>query len=102
MMTMTPADVAAHKAASYVRTPLPKPAAEALARLERTSIAPQIVKAVTQYTTAALRVVELSDIAVLREMTRLDARALMDAEDLVADALAVLTKAGRLDLIGGA
>jgi hypothetical protein len=80
--------------------PLPPAASAALSRLERTSIAPAVVRAVTEYETAALHAVELSDLALLGGLSDLDADSLAAAEDLMAGARATLAKAGRLDLIG--
>ena len=82
--------------------PLPSAAAEALARLERTSIAPAVVGAVTQYESAALQAVELSDLALVGLLSDLDADSLVHAEDLMADARTVLASAGLLHLVGGA
>jgi hypothetical protein len=82
--------------------PLSPAASAALARLERTSIAPAVVRAVTEYETAALHAVELSDLAAIGDLSDLDADSLAHAEDLKLGARAALAKAGRLDLIGGA
>jgi hypothetical protein len=68
--------------------------------LERTSIAPAVVGAVTVYERAALHAVELSDLAAIGVLSDLDADSLAHAEDLMAGARAVLAEAGRLDLIG--
>jgi hypothetical protein len=80
--------------------PLSPAAAAALARLERTSIAPAVVGAVTVYERAALHAVELSDLAAIGVLSDLDADSLAHAEDLMAGARATLAEAGRLDLIG--
>lgn len=80
--------------------PLPASAAMVLAKLERSSIAPAVVEAVTRYEAAALHVIELSDLAAIGDLSDLDADSLAHAEDLMAGARAVLAKAGRLDLVG--
>jgi hypothetical protein len=83
-------------------TPLPPAAAAALAKLECTSIAPAVVRAVTEYETAALHAVELSDLALIDAMSDVDAHSLLDALDLMAAARKALAKAGHLDLIEAA
>lgn len=102
MTTATPTPRPTLLSAARPTAPLPKPAADALARLERTSIAPAVVCAVTQYESAALYAVELSDLAVVGLLSDLDAKSLADAEDLKGAARTVLADAGLLHLIGGA
>lgn len=79
--------------------PLPPKAAEALAKLER-AFAPE--RTAQEYRKAAVRVRELSDLAVFEPMSDLDARSMAEAEADMAAAHTVLAEAGRLDLIGGA
>lgn len=79
--------------------PLPSAAADSLARVE--SHFP-LIQAVTVYETAAVHAVQLAALAESGRMTDLDADSLAHAEELMAGAKATLTKAGRLDLIGGA
>jgi hypothetical protein len=99
---MSPADVAAHKAASYVRTaPLPPAAAKALRSLERASIPMplHVVRAVARYEAAALRYDEL----IARPASALspaEVDAIGDAQQTMADEFGVLAEAGRTDLLG--
>jgi hypothetical protein len=76
--------------------PLPPAAIEALASLEASF---PIIRAVTQYETAAVRAAQLAALAESGRMTDLDAKSLAHAEDLMADAHARLSEAGCLDLI---
>lgn len=96
---MSPADRAAHEAASYVPTaPLPPAAVDALAALE---LHFPLIEAVTQYETAAVHAVQLAALAESGvKLSDLDADSLAHAEDLMAGARATLAAAGRLDLIG--
>ncbi|MFF8100128.1 hypothetical protein ACF07S_10190 [Streptomyces sp. NPDC016640] len=79
--------------------PLTPAAAELLARLQSEF---PLIRAVAQYETAALHAVQLAALAEAGKLTNLDADSLAAAEDIMAAARAVLAKAGRLDLIGGA
>ena len=102
VIPMSAADVAAHDAASHVRiptAPLPPAAVELLESLESRF---PLIQAVTQFETAMVHVVQLAALAESGRMTDLDADSLAHAEELMAGAKATLTKAGRLDLIGGA
>lgn len=79
--------------------PLPPAAAELASRIEAQF---PLIQAATVYETAAVHVVQLAALAEARGLSDLDADSLAHAEDLMAGARAVLAKAGRLDLIGGA
>ncbi|MEU2316578.1 hypothetical protein ACFY7X_13665 [Streptomyces althioticus] len=79
--------------------PLPAAALPALARLHA---AFPVVQAVTVYETAAVHAAQLAARAESGLMSDLDADDLAHAEELMAGTRAILTKAGRLDLIGGA
>lgn len=96
---LTGAHERADHAVDTSTAPLPPAAAEALARLEHSSVAPVIVEAVTRYETAALHVIELSDLALRGDLSDLDADSLAHAEDLKLGARAKLANAGRLDLV---
>jgi hypothetical protein len=102
--TATPTPRPTPLSLSRPSAPLPKSAVDAMARLERSSIAPAIVRAVTVYETAALRATELAAKAVSDEgpLSDLEADDLAHAEDLMAGHRATLAAAGRLDLVGGA
>lgn len=78
--------------------PLPAPAVEALARLERAFLPMplEIVRAVTRYETAALRHDEL---AARETLSPVEVDAIRDAQDTMADSFGVLAKAGRVDLL---
>lgn len=98
---MSPADVAAHEAASYVRTaPLPPAAAKALQSLEHAFIPMplHVVRAVARYEAAALRYDEL----IARPASTLspaEFNSIGEAQQTMADEFAVLAKAGRTDLL---
>ncbi|MYS72364.1 hypothetical protein GTY88_18340 [Streptomyces sp. SID5926] len=93
------AQTRADHAVAAATAPLPPKAAEALAKLER-AFAPE--RTAQDYRTAAVRVRELSDLAVFERMSDLDARSMAEAEADMVAAHSTLTAAGRLDLIGGA
>lgn len=76
--------------------PLPPAAVKALARIEAQF---PLIRAVTQYETAAVRAVQLAALAESGRMTDLDAKSLAHAEDLMADAHARLAEAGMLHLL---
>lgn len=112
---MTPADLAAHVAASHVRptAPLPAGAAEALARLERafapvhdthsySRMTPEVRRAVIRFEIASERTAELSHLMDQRTLTVAEFDVLEHAQDVMAGARAVLADAGMLHLIGGA
>lgn len=99
--TKTPTATPTPLSVTRPTAPLPKPAADALARLERTSIAPTVVRAVTQYRSAALHAVELSDLALVGLLSDLDTDSLAHAEDLMAAARTVLADADLLYLVDG-
>lgn len=83
--------------------PLPPAARIALRNMElQLTVAPEIVRAVTQYELAGLHAAALASIAAAGRMTDLDADSLAAAEDLMAGSRATLTAAGRLDLIEAA
>ena len=78
--------------------PLSADAARALARLERTFLPLDLVRAVTRYETAALRYDEL----IARPASQLkpaEVTAIGEAQQTIAESLGVLADAGRLDLI---
>jgi hypothetical protein len=79
--------------------PLTPDAADALARAESRF---PLIRAVAQYETAALHAVQFAALAEAGKLTDLDADSLAAAEAMKDAARAVLAKAGRLDLIGGA
>jgi hypothetical protein len=85
------------RAVDETTAPLPPAAVAALARAE--SRLP-VVRAVTQYETAAVHAVQLAALAASGRMSDLDAESLAVAEDLMAAARKTLADAGRLDLIG--
>jgi hypothetical protein len=79
--------------------PLPPAAVKALARLEAKL---RIIRAVTEYETAAVHAAQLGDLAEYGRMTDLDADSLDLARDLMADAHATLAEAGMLHLLNEA
>jgi hypothetical protein len=79
--------------------PLPPAAVKALSRTEAHF---PVIRAVTQYTTAAVHAVQLAALAESGRMTDLDADSLSAAEDLMADAHARLAEAGMLHLLNEA
>ncbi|MFH8531552.1 hypothetical protein ACH4GE_24415 [Streptomyces tendae] len=79
--------------------PLPRKAAEALARLDQ-AFAPE--RTAQDYRRAAARVRSLSDLATFKRLSDLDARSMAEAQADMVAAHAILVAAGRLDLIGGA
>lgn len=98
---MSPADVAAHEASSFVRTaPLPAAAQAAMHRLERAfvPIPLHVVRAVTRYEVAAFRYDEL----VARPVSQLkpvEVDAIGEARQTMTDAFGTLAEAGRTDLL---
>ncbi|MCW7941651.1 hypothetical protein AAW14_06295 [Streptomyces hygroscopicus] len=75
----------------------------ALRSLElRLSVPAAVVRAVTEYETAAVHARQLAAVAESGGMSDLDADSLAVAEDLMAASRATLAQAGRLDLIGAA
>ncbi|WP_265560822.1 hypothetical protein [Streptomyces hygroscopicus] len=83
--------------------PLPPAAVLALRSLElRLSVPAAVVRAVTEYETAAVHARQLAAVAESGGMSDLDADSLAVAEDLMAASRATLAQAGRLDLIGAA
>lgn len=102
MTVVTPTPRPTPLSLSRPTAPLPPLAAAALSRLERSSIAPAVVKAVAQYETAAMHAAHLASKAALREnLPAIDVRSWEFAEELMAGARAVLAEAGQLALIGG-
>lgn len=99
---MSPANVAAHAAASYVRTsPLPVPAAEALARLERAFLPPDVVCAVTRYEVATARYDEL-ETRPANTLSAAEFDAFTSAQQVIAESFGILAGLNLLDLIGPA
>jgi len=76
--------------------PLPLAAVKALASLGARF---PIIRAVTQYQTAAVHAAQLADLAESGRMTNLDADSLDLAQHLMADAHATLAEAGMLHLL---
>lgn len=76
--------------------------ASAVALLDRLQAEFPLVRAVTQYETAAEHAVQLAALAEAGCLSDLDADSLAAAEDVMAAARTVLANAGRLDLIGEA
>jgi hypothetical protein len=76
--------------------PLPPAAVEAVSRIEANF---PLIRAATQYQTAAVHAVQLAALAEADELSDLDAKSLALSQDLMADAYARLAEAGRLDLI---
>jgi hypothetical protein len=100
---MSPADVAAHEASSFVRTaPLPAAAQAALSRLERAFIpAPlHVVRAVTRYEVAVSRRAEL-EAKPTREWSGAEFDSWVGCEQTIVESLTALVAAGRMDLVAG-
>lgn len=80
--------------------PLPLSAESALRRLElRLTVPPAIVRAVTDYETAAVHAADLAAVAETGRMSDLDADSLAAAEDLMAASRATLAAASQLHLV---
>lgn len=101
---MSPADVAAHAAASHVRsTPLPPAARLALRMLGlRLTLPVEVVEAVVSYEVAAVHAADLGALALSGRMSDLDADSLDAAEALMAGALTVLAGFGLEHLVSSA
>lgn len=79
-------------------TPLPKPAADALARLERPFLPVDVVKAVTHFEVAAARYDELSA-RPASTLSPAEFDAFQAAQQTMTDAFGVLAESGRTDLL---
>lgn len=86
---------------SRLTAPLPAPAAEALHRLERAFLSLPLVRAVTRYEVATARYDELVALDA-RTMTGAQFDSFAAAQQTIAESLATLAAAGRLDLIAPA
>ncbi|MFJ6559940.1 hypothetical protein ACIQMV_08665 [Streptomyces sp. NPDC091412] len=82
--------------------PLPSSSLLAMRRLDLAltlPVSPAVVRAVTEYETAAVHAKDLAAVAESGRMSDLDADSLAAAEDLMAGARETLTAAGWLELI---
>jgi len=96
---------APERAEHMVTEPLSPAAAAAVRRLELAlslPVAPNVVRAVTQYEAAAVHAQELAALAASGRMSDLDADSLAAAEDLMAASRVALAAAGQLHLIEAA
>lgn len=102
---MTPADVAAHIAASHVRptAPLPADAVNALAPLEAAFLPMPlaVVRAVARYEAATARRDELAEKSV-SQWTAAEFDSFTAVHDAIVESVLALGEAGRLDLIAPA
>ena len=79
--------------------PLPPTAVDAMRRLELALATPDVVRAVTRYKVASARTAELSAEMDTRDLSGAEFDSLVLAQDVMAEARAVLTAVGQLHLI---
>lgn len=99
----TPADLAAHAAASHVRpmAPLSADAAKAMAKLERAFLPLALIRAVARYEAASARRDELTE-KPASQWTAAEFDSFMAVHNAIVESVLTLGEAGRLDLIAPA